>query len=372
MVGISLALVEGLGSGGGAVWGATWNLALNPSVKHQVIEGWGAHLGGSTDTATRNAYRDLGMNILRMDMPKDVLTASSTDWATRVPLGTDLNANIAKFNFSASSVTGQAATAQWLAVNVPNFKLIGDAWTPPNWMKGPTGKTSQWVGNPSTDSPSFPTPWLSNTYNHWYNGPGGSHFLSQTGDSIGGRVRTEDANNLAEYGRYFAAWVKGFENQYGLKFSNISLQNESGFENPFDSCTMTVGPQKSDGTYPTDYNQYARCLAAVRDAFAQQGVTTPHPRPTLRQPARQPGQPVGVAGADGHGQRRAKQRGHKPEKRPGDLHQQLLPGHQRRLGQERGGILERRGERAGTLGELGPFRTRYRGRWKGKLVRRNR
>ena len=56
-------------------------------------------------------------------------------------------------------------------------------------MKGPTGVKQQWIGNPSSDSPAFATPWLSNTYNHWYTGgpPGNPHYLGQSGDSIGGR-----------------------------------------------------------------------------------------------------------------------------------------------------------------------------------------
>lgn len=259
-----------------ALAGVPVTLRLDDSVKHQTIEGWGTHIG-ATDAATRAAYRDLGLNIIRMDLPKEVLSVSSTDLATRVPLSGDVEANIAKFNFDLQGLKDTAATAQWLSANAwepSRVKLIGDVWSPPHWMKGPTGVSQQFVGNPSSDSPSFPTPWLSNTYNHWYNGPGGTHYINQAGSSIGGRVRTEDATNLAEYGEYFAAYVKGFERRYGLTFANISLQNESGFENPFDSSTMLVGPQKPDGTYPYDPAQYARCLKAVRDAFARDGVTT--------------------------------------------------------------------------------------------------
>ena len=57
-------------------------ITLNPNVQHQTIEGWGAFLG-ATDANTRTAFRDAGMNIMRMSMPKEVLTASSTDWGSR-------------------------------------------------------------------------------------------------------------------------------------------------------------------------------------------------------------------------------------------------------------------------------------------------
>jgi O-glycosyl hydrolase len=269
-------------------------LTLSTANTYQTIAGWGTHIQ-ATDTNTRNAYRDLGLNIMRMSMPKEVLTANyASDWITRVPLGTNLQDNIAKFNFNVTPVAQYAATAQWLAANVrepSRFKLIADSWSPPHWMKGPTGATQQWVGNPSFDSPSFATPWLSNTYNHWYTP--NNHFLSYTGDSIGGRVRTEDATNLAEYGRFFAAYVKGFEQRYNVPIDNISLQNESGFENPFDSATMLAGPFNGS-TYPYDAAQYARCLKSVRDAFAQQGVTTKIRGPHYANLQQNPGNPWGL------------------------------------------------------------------------------
>lgn len=259
-----------VGVGAQVVW-AQHTVTLNPSVKFQTVEGWGTFLG-QTDTATRTAYRDLGMNIMRMNIDKSTLTASSTDWRTRVPLGTDLATNVAKFNMNVSGVASFGSTAQWLNANSlepSRFKLIADAWSPPHWMKGPTGASAQWIGNPSFDSPSRPTPWLSNEYNHWYNAPGGGHFLNYTGDSIGGRLRTEDATNLAEYGRYFAGYVKAFENRYGVRIDNVSLQNESGFENPFDSMTFL-----STATGGYDANQFAAALKSVRTAFTQQGITT--------------------------------------------------------------------------------------------------
>src|SRR5947209_8740534 len=183
---------------GAAVARVAWGdvaLTLDPNVRHQTIEGWGSFLG-ATDTTTRQAFRDLGANVMRMNLPKEVLVASPTDSATPVALGSDLQANINRMNFGLQSVQDFASTAQWLSQNSlepGRFKLIGDVWSPPHWMKGPvldpsTGKptTSQWVGNPSSDSPSFATPWLSNQYNHWVapgandptptNAPGAPHF----------------------------------------------------------------------------------------------------------------------------------------------------------------------------------------------------
>ena len=258
-------------------------ITLDANTRHQTVEGWGTFLT-NPDVATMTAWKNAGMNIMRMNIPKDVLVDSSGDYRVRVPLGGTLQQNVAKMNFNVSDAHQFATTAQWLKANVlepDRFQLIADSWSPPQWMKGPTGQSAPWVGNPSGDSPSFPTPWLSNQYNHWYNnpqnqgnpsdnnGPTNPHFASYSGDSIGGRLKTEDPTTLSEFGKYMAAFVTGFEQSSGVHINNISLANESTFENPFDSMVMNVGPNGQ-----TDFNQYAMALKSVRDAFQASGITT--------------------------------------------------------------------------------------------------
>jgi O-glycosyl hydrolase len=233
-----------------------------------------------------NDWTAAGMNILRMSMPKDVLVDSSGNYNTQVPLTSNVQSNIAEMNFNTSDVQQAGQTAQYLSQHTSNFQLIADSWSPPAWMKGPvldpsTGQptTSQWVGNPTSDSPAFPTPWLSNQYNAYYNNPTGTttnnngptntHFLGYSGDSIGGRLKTEDPKILAQFGQYMAAWVKGFQQNYNVPISNMSIQNESAFQNPFDSMVLDV-----DQYGNTDFNQYAMALQSVATAFQQAGLTT--------------------------------------------------------------------------------------------------
>lgn len=245
-------------------------IRVDPDRRFQQIEGWGASMVGwdlgntpYNDPRWRNAYRDLGLNILRIPVTKDVLVHSSGDMTIPVSLGTDLSANVNRMNFNAGALPTWGGMASWLSQNAlepDRVRIVGSVWSAPHWMKGPTGASQSWVGDPQ--SRAFPTPWLSGQHNPWgpnYNG----------GDSIGGRLRTEDAANLQQYGRYLAAWMKGFEQRYGVPMSALSLQNESTFENPFDSMTYVVGPNGQ-----TDYTQYAKGLAAVRDAWRQFGIET--------------------------------------------------------------------------------------------------
>ncbi len=242
------------------------------SVRFQKIEGWGTcmiswSLGDTpyNDPAWRAAYRDAGCNILRIPMVKEVLVAdrADPDYRVPVPLGADLQANISRMQFDIEPLKTWAGVASWLRTNAlepDRVRISGSLWTPPHWMKGPTGATQNWVGDWKGTAGTHPTPWLSGDYADWV--PDG------TGDSIGGRLKTEDAATLQMYGRYLAAWVKGFEQRYGVPIYVMSLQNESTFENPFDSMTFV-----KDQNFNTDYGQFARALASVRAAWTEFGLT---------------------------------------------------------------------------------------------------
>jgi O-glycosyl hydrolase len=238
----------------------------NSSVRYQTIEGWGTSgvppSGGNT-TAWLTAYRNLGLNILRMKMDQYVLVHPSGDQRIRIPLSNDLQANIDLFDFRATStLVKQGETARWLSENAlepERARVVGSFWTPPHWMKGPTGRTQNFVGI----TQNYPTPFTAGEAAEVTWLPDGH------GDSIGGRLRTEDPVNLAEYGQYAAAWVKGFEQQWGVDFYALSLQNESTFENPFDSMVLNI-----DQNGDTDFGQYALALDAVRAAWQQHGIDT--------------------------------------------------------------------------------------------------
>ena len=196
-------------------------------------------------------------------MDQYVLVHPSGDQRIRIPLSNDLQANIDLFDFRATSTLVKLGeTAQWLSENAlepERARIVGSFWTPPHWMKGPTGRTQNFVGI----TQNYPTPFTAGEAAEVTWLPDGH------GDSIGGRLRTEDPVNLAEYGQYAAAWVKGFEQQWGVDFYALSLQNESTFENPFDSMVLNI-----DQNGDTDYGQYAVALDAVRAAWQQHDIDT--------------------------------------------------------------------------------------------------
>ncbi|NLF39096.1 hypothetical protein GX586_06605, partial [bacterium] len=153
-------------------------VTVNENVRHQQIVGWGTCLYGSSlasmpynDPAWRAAYRNLGCNIIRLAMENDALLDASGNHNVPVVLGTNLQQNISKFNFAIPALAMHGSMIQWLAANAlepERMVLVGSLWTPPHWMKGPTGSKSEYTGQPSAGE--YFTPWMSGDYS--YGSPG--------------------------------------------------------------------------------------------------------------------------------------------------------------------------------------------------------
>jgi O-glycosyl hydrolase len=256
-------------------------ITVDATTRHQLIEGWGTSMifWRLPDTpyqnpAWREAYRDLGLNILRININKEVLVDASGDLAVPVPLGADLRSNIAKMRFDNTKTKVFGEMAAWLVQNAlepERVKISGSIWSPPHWMKGPTGMQQSHVLDPSVKKP---TPWLSE---------------GTSGDSIGGRLVQTEAN-LEQFGRYLAAWLRGFEQHYGVPLYAASIQNELSFENPFDSASYFLGPNGEE----EQWWQYAAALEAIKVELTRQKIRTRILGPHMAQVGEKPSNPWGL------------------------------------------------------------------------------
>lgn len=259
----------------------TEEITVDVTVRHQTIEGWGTSMifwnrsrTPYQDRAWRHAYRDLGLNVLRVMINKEVLVDPSGDMTIPVSLGPDLDANVAKMNFDNPKTKVYAEMAVWLRKNAlepERVKISGSVLSPPHWMKGPTGARQYHIRDPSVKKL---TPWLSD---------------GKRGDSIGGRL-LQTPENLAEFGRYLAAWLKGFEARYGVTIDVASIQNEVSFENPFDSATYANGPKGE----VEQWWQYAAALEATKKAFALYEIPTKVMGPHMGHVGKTPSDPWGL------------------------------------------------------------------------------
>ena len=265
----------------------------------QVIDGFGTCIGGGGDQAWfQNAYYDdMGCSIMRMDLTpafKNPYSAHeyNSPWFSNQPplkiddpaspggpehnfvrtytnetdysrefggnhapiavMGPDITKNIDAFDYEKTASQGAMAKAGLARKSqLGDFKLYGSIWSPAPWVKIANGqKWAQHTGvMPATGTP-YPFIWA--------------------GNFAGGKVDTSDTplpvfddgtgptSALTQFARCTAAYIKGFQDKYGVKFYAISIQNELNFPEFYNSCVYATAPE------------YIAALKAVRKEFDQQ------------------------------------------------------------------------------------------------------
>jgi O-glycosyl hydrolase len=274
-----------------ALKGQTVSIDTSPAGRRQVIDGFGTCLSGSeasqTTWWTNVYYGDLQASMLRMDLTpafnapysdnsynspsygnagpdgnysRTYTNASSYtnvfngSQATIAVMGPNIESNIAYFDFttkgSGPQVAGVAAQAGKSRIaSLGDFKLFASLWSPMPWVKISDGNT---YGSGGDDLPTNGTPypfiWLGNFSGGMLDTSGIA--LPQFDDSsLGGSGPT---SALTQFARCIAAYLRGFQNTYGVSFYAISIQNELDFDEYYNSCF-----------YPLT-NDYLAALKAVR------------------------------------------------------------------------------------------------------------
>ena len=164
-------------------------------------------------------------------------------------MGPDINANGNLLVIGANQAEagllaqmGQGAKLQQLG----DFKLFGSFWSPQPWVKLTSGFT--YNGPTGTPLPvtGTPAPFI-------WNGNFAGGILDVTGvtrpEFYDGTANT---SALTQFVRMISASLRKFQNQYGVKFYAISIQNELAFEEFYDSC---IYPESS---------AYVTAIEAVR------------------------------------------------------------------------------------------------------------
>jgi len=256
----------------------TITIDTSPSGQRQVIDGFGTCVSGSEATQTwwQNIYfGDLRASMLRMDLspafkapyssnnynspsygvpgPNDNYVRAYTNATTYTNLfagflspiavmGPNINSNIAYFNFTngGPQTAGLAAQAGKSLVNsLGDFKLFGSHWSPAPWLKLASGNVynSGGANLPANGTP-FPFIWLGN-YSGGVLDTSGNLRPEFDDSSLGG---TGPTSALTQFGRCTAAYLRGFQNTYGVPFYAISIQNELDFEEFYNSCIYPLTP----------------------------------------------------------------------------------------------------------------------------------
>lgn len=272
--------------------GQTVTIDTSPAGRHQVMDGFGTCIAGTEGEQGwwQNLYfNDLQASMLRMDLTptfkppysdftynspwfhnnpslpgpetNNVRTYTNASDYTRLfagrhaqiaVMGPDINQNTNYFTFAADGPRVAGTLAKLgvsKAARLGDFKLIASHWSPAPWVKISSGNS---ISGQSGILPVNGTPW---PFIWGGNFAGGKLDTSGTlraefdDSSQGG---TGPTSALTQFARCTAAYLRGFQNAYNVRFYAVSIQNELNFEEFYNSCT-----------YPLSTN-YLIALKAVR------------------------------------------------------------------------------------------------------------
>jgi len=208
------------------------DLSVDLGKRYQTIDGFGTCLMFWQPEPFLNPdwqriyWDDLGCSVLRMDMVPFVLTPNHDGKLseTPIPMGADVDANIKKFDWKPVDVFGQVAQAAKIYGH-DESKVIASVWSPPPWMKDR-----------------------------------GATISKENGNAIHGSLK-QVPDNLQQFARYLAAYLKGFQEHYGIPVYAVSIENELDTSDDYDSCS-----------YEPD--EYVATLKAVHRELQQDAIPT--------------------------------------------------------------------------------------------------
>jgi O-glycosyl hydrolase len=222
--------------------------------RRQVIDGFGSCIYGSE--AEKSYFQtlfldDAACSIMRMDMtptfkapysnnaygsfrtytgPSDYSAGGTYPIPVMTP---NITTNIAFFDFTSANMprsAGSLAQAGTLKkAQLGDFKIYGSIWSPAPWIKMTSGGSI--TGQTWSAPDNTPYPFLS-----YGNFVGGKIDVSNTPlpvffDGV------QNTSALTQFARATAAYIRGFQNTYNVKFYGFSIQNELNFETSYNSAT---------------------------------------------------------------------------------------------------------------------------------------
>mgnify|MGYP000845960850 CR=1 FL=1 len=166
-------------------------------------------------------------------------------------MGPDIEQNIAVFDYENTLPKGSGILAQVgtrRAEELGGFKLLGCFWSPVPWVKIATGNVSPNYGG---ILPVQGTPW---PYIWFDNFAGGKLDVSHTPLEVF-NDGTGPTSALTQYARSCAAYILGYQRHFGVRFYAVSIQNEPGFEQYYNSAKYALS------------SEYIAALKALRTEF---------------------------------------------------------------------------------------------------------
>jgi glucuronoarabinoxylan endo-1,4-beta-xylanase len=228
-----MAGVAGLALAAGASPAAPIEIRVDPAVRHQTIDGFGASVMGWRASMDRFYYDDafvdyaantLGQSVFRVQMWDGISPTEIEDWR-------DISHKDFVWTGGARRGKVNVDFAKKLHAANPEVKIIGAVWSPPVWMKKSAKRPGTKAGfllNPERD------------YDH-------DNHLRE--------------DRYLHFAKWVVEWARAMEAQ-GTPFYAISLQNEPLFTQWYESMLYTP-------------EEYAKVVKITGEMFESEGVRKP-------------------------------------------------------------------------------------------------
>ena len=159
-------------------------------------------------------------------------------------MGPDIDVNVGAYDYTGANTANAGALAQLgtsKRAALGGFKFYASVWSPAPWLKVASGDT--YGAQSSSPYPAagtaFPFIWGGNFAGGKLDTSGTP--VAQFNDSaLGG---TGPTSALTQFARGLAAYLRGYQNAFNVKFDAISIQNELGFEEFYNSTTYHLSAE---------------------------------------------------------------------------------------------------------------------------------
>lgn len=182
-------------------------------------------------TLDNNGNGPDGTRTRRYTGPADYSAAFGGCSAPIAVMGPDIDVNVGAYDYTGDDTANAGALAQLgtsKQAALGDFKLYGSVWSPAPWLKVTSGDT--YGAQSSTPYPAagtaFPFIWGGNFAGGKLD-TSGTPVAQFDDSSLGG---TGPTSALTQFARGLAAYLRGYQNAFNVKFYAISIQNELGFE----------------------------------------------------------------------------------------------------------------------------------------------
>jgi MYXO-CTERM domain-containing protein len=155
-------------------------------------------------------------------------------------MGPDIDQNVAYFDYDdpgpkTAGLAAQIGNQKKGALG--DFKLFASMWSPAPWLKLSSGHTiSGQSGILPVNGTAWPFIWGGN-FSGGVLDTSGTPRAEFDDSSVGG---TGPTTAITQFARGLAAYLRGFQQKYGVSFYAISIQNELNFETFYNSCNYPL------------------------------------------------------------------------------------------------------------------------------------